>query len=72
MKYMTLIPRYRDYKSEKEVRTAFNAGKDFTVANISSRWDGLPANKEDLQSETPITVNIRYDSKTKICQVVLK
>lgn len=73
MKYMTLVPAYgRDYTSGKAAKADFEANKDFTIMDISSRWDGKVANKEDLQKEAPITLNIRYKKLTQIAQVVLK
>jgi len=46
---MTLTPAYgRDYKSKKAVLADWEAGKDFIIADIMSKWDGKPANKSDL------------------------
>lgn len=67
---MTLVPRYgRDYKSKKEVLAAFDANKDFTVADISSPWDDKAVNKEDLKREGIRKVMIRYRKLTQIAVV---
>jgi hypothetical protein len=64
---MTLTPAYgRDYKSKKAVLADWEAGKDFIIADITSRWDGKPANKSDLAGET---VMLRYDGLRKITGV---
>lgn len=61
---MTLIPAYgRDYKSEVEVLEAWNSGKDFTVSDMSSLWDGRLANKEDLEGKK---VKIRFNKLRKV------
>ena len=73
MKYLTLVPRYgRDYNSAKAVKEAWLAGNDFTVADISSRYDGMAANREDMLNEKPITVNIRYRKLASIYQEVFE
>ena len=60
---MTLIPAYgRDYKSAKAVKEDWDANKDFIIADVSSRWNGKPVNKEQLKGET---VGIRYNKLTK-------
>jgi len=64
---MTLTPAYgRDYKSKKAVLADWEAGKDFIIADIMSKWDGKPANKSDLVGET---VMLRYDGLRKITGV---
>ncbi len=50
---MNLIPAYgRDYKSAKEVKADFEADKDFIISDMSSRWDGKPINKSQLQQDS--------------------
>ena len=64
---MTLTPAYgRDYKSKKDVLKDWEEGKDFIIADISSPWDGKPANKNDLKGKT---VYIRYRKLTQIMKV---
>ena len=64
---MTLIPAYgREYKSKKEVLADWDAGKDFIVADMFSRWDGKPANRDSFKGELA-TVQIRYARLTKVC-----
>ena len=67
---MTLTPAYgRDYKSKKAAVADFNDGKDFTVRDITSRWDGKPANKSDLQAAGVRRVQIRYNKRRSVCVV---
>ncbi len=71
MKYLTLTPAYgRDYKTAKDVKADFEAGKDFIVDAYGQPRQ--PANKESFAGEHPITLNIRYARLAKIAQVVLK
>ena len=63
---MTLTPAYgRDYKSKAAVMADFDANKDFIIADISSKWDGKPANKTSLMAERVFSVVIRYDRLRK-------
>jgi hypothetical protein len=60
-----LTPAYgHDYKLPAEVSAAYNAGKDFIIADISNRWHGKPANNADLAPEGK--VKIRYNKLTKV------
>lgn len=69
---MTLIPAYgRDYKSKAEVIAAFEADKDFQIADISSPWDGRYCNRADLSGSGLKGVNIRYAKLTKVVVVKL-
>lgn len=62
----TLVPSYgRDYKSGKEVQAAWDAGKDFTISDISHPDDGRQINKEDAE-KTGGTFNIRYKQNRNI------
>ena len=66
---ITLVPAYgRDYKSKKEVMKDFNENKDFIINDISSRWDGKPANKNDLIKDHD-EVKIRYKKHQEIAIV---
>lgn len=67
---MTLVPAYgRDYKSQKEVKADWDAGKDFQIADISSSYDGAYTSKNDA-SQLSRPVMIRYKKLTQICVVV--
>lgn len=63
---MTITPAYgRDYKSAKAALADWEAGKDFIIADMSSRYDGSYMNREDsLPMDTKIM--IRYNRLTKI------
>ena len=64
---MTVVPRTgRDFKSKNDVSRAFYANTDFTVADISSRFDGKPVNFSDLQAAGHTSVNVRYASLRRI------
>jgi len=72
---MTLVPAFgRDYKSQKEVLADWDANKDFIIQDISSRWDGKPANKQDFENDPdgPDSVNIRYKKLTMVMVVKIK
>lgn len=63
---ITVTPAYgRDYKSAKAVKADWDAGKDFTVADFFSPWDGMKVNREDATREG-LTVSARYDRMTKV------
>jgi len=67
--YLTVTPGYgRDYKSAKEVRAAWIAGKDFTIRNAFSADDGRQINRQDADA-SGVTVNIRYRNLTHICVI---
>ena len=70
---MTLTPAYgRDYKSKAAVMADFNTGKDFILADITSRYDGLPCNKASLLVNPSVkSVNIRYNGLRSVCVVKL-
>ena len=66
MQYLTAIPSYgRDYKSAKDVRADWEAGKDFTISTLGAD-DGRQINKQDAQG---IVLNIRYKKLASICQI---
>jgi hypothetical protein len=63
-----LIPAYgRDYKNKAEVLTAYNAGKDFIITDITNRWNGMAANNADLKVEGK--VKIRYGLLARVIVV---
>mgnify|MGYP003977255775 FL=1 len=68
--YLTLVPAYgRDYKSKREVIEAWDAGKDFIIQDMSSRWDGKPINKSDAKSSGIQNVNIRYKGMRSVAVI---
>lgn len=63
---ITLTPAYgRDYKSKKAVQADWDAGKDFIIADVFHKYDGKPANKQDLAKEYK-EVFIRYNGLRQI------
>jgi len=67
---MTLTPAYgRDYTSKAKAEADFRAGKDFIIQDMSSPWDGKPANIRDLSGAGVATVNIRYKKLRNIAVV---
>lgn len=64
---MTLTPAYgRDYKSAKEVKADWDAGKDFVIADMFSGDAGRYVNKPQLAGRTAM---VRYAGLRKIVQV---
>lgn len=58
---ITVVPAYgRDYKSENEARSDWNANKDFMVHDVSSKEDGRYINKSDAKRGGIKQVNIRF------------
>lgn len=68
MKHLTVIPAYgRDYTSAAKVREAWEAGKDFRIMDVSSRYDGSYINKDDKPAD--VTILVRYRNLTQICKI---
>lgn len=66
--YLTVIGAYgRDYTSKKEVMADWDAGKDFQIDDMSSRWDGSMINKE--QQTADMVINVRYKNKRQVCPI---
>lgn len=66
MQYLSAIPAYgRDYKSAKDVKADWEAGKDFLIQDV--REHGY-INKADKPAN--VTLNIRYAKLRKV--VVIK
>lgn len=60
-----LIPAYgRDYANKADIVRDWAANKDFVIADMSSRWDGRPINRE--QTSPADTIQVRYRGLTKI------
>lgn len=69
--YLTLVPAYgRDYKSQKEVKAAWEEGKDFEIRDISSPYNGKMMSIRD--AEKGWTYNIRYSKLMKIVSIKVK
>lgn len=68
--YLVCVPAYgRDYKSKKELQVDWEAGKDFRVENIMSKWDGKyfsVRDTEELKKEGTTHIQIRYKRLTQI------
>jgi len=59
-----LVPAYgRDYKTKKAVKEAWDAGKDFRIADMSSPDDGRYTSKSDWEGKH---VAIRYKGLTEV------
>ena len=64
---LAVIPAYgRDYRSKRAVLEAIASGQDFLVSDMSSRWDGKPANLESFRQAELDTVQVRYKGLTAI------
>jgi len=70
---MTLTPAYgKDYKSAKEVKEDWEAGKDFVINDIMSPNDGSYINKEDAIKAGMKSVKIRYKKLAQITVINVK
>lgn len=64
--FTELTPSYnRTYKSKAAVQADWDAGKDFTINDVTSRWDGKQINKQDAEKEGG-TFNIRYNNNRSV------
>lgn len=64
---MNLIPAYgRDYRSKQAVLNDFKSGKDFLIADISSKYDGKYCSIRDFDKSE--SISIRYSKLTKKIQ----
>ena len=64
MSYIIVIPAYgKDYKTQKEVKAAFDAGKDFEITDMFHRG-GRYVNKRDLPAGHKLQV--RYAAGRKV------
>jgi hypothetical protein len=60
MNILIAVPAYgRDYDSAEAVAADWADGKDFRIADVSSRYDGSYVNRADLAG-TGTTVKLRY------------
>lgn len=70
METLELSPSYgRDYKTAKDVQTAWDEGKDFTVESYGPDM-GRQINKQDAKPGT--TLMIRYKKLTQIKIIKIK
>ena len=66
----------RVFNSKAAVWDAWTANKDFIVADVSSRWDGKPVNKQDADRVSSFgnlaCVLVRYGKNLeKVCSINL-
>ena len=60
---MTLVPAFADYTSEKEVKQAFNEGKDFLIVGMHP-YAGKYCNRQDLlHHKEGEEIKIRFNKK---------
>lgn len=65
---ITLTPAYgRDYKTAKQAKADWKAGKDFIITDISSRWDGKPTSIRAAAKGEKFL--LRFNRLTKITTV---
>lgn len=63
--HMTLTPAYgRDYKSQREVKNAFESGKDFEIASVGPDL-GRYTSIRDFQRGDRVT--LRYKANREVC-----
>lgn len=64
--YLECTPAYgRDYKTAKDVKTAWAEGKDWTVQDWGNKYDGMPINNHAANT-LGITVMLRYKRNTQV------
>jgi hypothetical protein len=67
----TVVPGYgRDYKSAEAAIAAWEAGKDFIIADFTSPWDGKPISIRDFPAGSSVT--IRYGKARKVLKYTKK
>lgn len=72
MNHITVTPAYgRDYTSAAKAKADWEAGKDFILQDVSSRWDKKPINLEDARTAGFQEVNIRFARNAKVVVVRL-
>lgn len=69
--YIGVAPAYgRDYKSAKEVKAAWEEGKDFVITDMMHPRSGSYVNKDDAPKGS--TINVRYKRQTAVCPIKVK
>jgi hypothetical protein len=67
---MNLVPAYgRDYKSKASVQADLDADLDFTIADISSPWNGRYVNKSQLVDAGYKQITVRYSRLRKVAVI---
>jgi hypothetical protein len=67
MSRLTVGPAYgRDYHNKAQIEADWEAGKDFVVLDVSSRWYGSYINREDAERAGIQRVNVRYQQNRKM------
>lgn len=70
MSHLTVSPAYgRDYRTAKAAKADWEAGKDFLVQDMSSKWDGKPINLEDARTAGIQEINIRFRQMASVVVV---
>lgn len=70
MSYGDLLPAYRDYKTAKEAKAAFLAGKDWIISSLFNPDSGRYINLEQIQQDSHVkSVILRFCNQTKITNV---
>lgn len=65
-----LIPAYgRDYFSASEAKGDFLAGRDFIIRDVSSKWDGKPANIDAFASGNTVHIYYYQTKKSTVVKV---
>lgn len=68
MRSITVVPAYnRDYKTEEQVRKAWDEDRDFRIQDIVHPDNGRYLNKQDVAHGE--TIKIRYNKQTEICLI---
>ncbi len=62
---VNLVPYLCDYQSVKEVRDAWDKGRDFLIHDMFNPWDGKPMNKGD--AEDGVVYKVYFKNKVKTC-----
>ena len=64
---LTLIPTNgRDYKSKKALLADFMENLDFLIADMSSRYNGKPVNRPQIEQDGMTCIKVRYSKSTKV------
>lgn len=70
--YLTVTPAHgRDYRTKAEVVAAWEQGEDFILRDSSSRWNGLPIDKEGALRAGFTTVTLRFQKERSYAVVKL-
>jgi hypothetical protein len=68
MSVVHVVPAYgRDYATQAAVKAAWRAEQDFLLADPTSRWNGLPVNRQQVGAGDIVIV--RYARLRETVQV---